>query len=385
MSRADVVERFFEWAGREGADKKLIGRGYSHRIKTFHGDTRTLYSYGAHFPLVTVIGDRDAGDAWWLLNGDTYSSTTTKHQSQVRAAAERSSMPSCIIPFSALRAAGIDSDSIELVEVLPDTYTTETHKAYNLDDVPEFHRMQWVDGKYIDIQPNEDGVYVWTTQEHHLGGSLIRASYHEMTTKKCKGHVGDNTCKHGQWAEHFIMKRTTALFLSSFDQQESTPLYFFAQLPAESEATTVAQAYEDLKPVSVQKADIVGIPYVRQGDIFAIESTLDRRDLKGMGATFEKRKIETRVEKYSWGGERIDKIKVGGKVLDTDHAATEIAVLEDGTTYARGCLYHDAQWRSDHARRKMGDGKTWHFIEKNTVPQRSDRSPRAWTIGGGVD
>jgi hypothetical protein len=48
--------------------------------------------------------------------------------------------------------------------------------------------------------------------------------------------------------------------------------------------------------------------------------------------------------------------------------------------YARGCMYHDVgAWRErDHARIKLGDGKTWHLIAKNTVPQtRASRTAGA--------
>jgi hypothetical protein len=38
-------------------------------------------------------------------------------------------------------------------------------------------------------------------------------------------------------------------------------------------------------------------------------------------------------------------------------------------TLARGTMYHDPQGRrADHARRRIGDGKSWHVVIKNTVP-----------------
>jgi hypothetical protein len=60
-------------------------------------------------------------------------------------------------------------------------------------------------------------------------------------------------------------------------------------------------------------------------------------------------------------------------LLGTAHTATHVCTMPDGTQYGRGTMYHDPALMGedrerDHARRKMGDGKTWHLIVKNTVP-----------------
>jgi hypothetical protein len=427
-STADVVERFFEYAGTDEADRKLIGRGHSHKIRTYRGDNKTLYSYGQHFPLVQLImpnGERDE-HAWWLCNGDRSSNTTTRHQGWVRNEASRTGLPVAVIPFSALDSAGIERDSIELIEVRPDTHWEEDIECRTWSELPKYQQYR---GTYVDpesgkeaqipsglgwreaqewyarhehrqvpVEPDEDGVYRYTVYRHRLGDCLFKARYRERGA--------DVSVKE-------------ALFLSSFDYQESRPLYFLAQLPDDLEEipTTVEQAFECLKPVSVQKADLIDLPYCRQGDIFAIESTLTRRDLKAMGARFAKRSsggFDTWVKKNhtpddaerirqgafaGYGTENYefylvqwrrfidetDRNRKEAQLLGTNHVATEAAILPDGSVYARGCLYHEpGTWRlPDHARRRMGDGKTWHLIEKNTVPH--SHGARAWTIGGGVD
>jgi hypothetical protein len=56
-------------------------------------------------------------------------------------------------------------------------------------------------------------------------------------------------------------------------------------------------------------------------------------------------------------------------LLGTNHRATEVARMPNGSTLARGQLYHDPIGREkDHVARKLGDGQTWHLIIKNTVP-----------------
>jgi hypothetical protein len=89
-------------------------------------------------------------------------------------------------------------------------------------------------------------------------------------------------------------------------------------------------------------------------------------------------------------------------VLNTNHRPTHLIVTKDGDYYGRGFMYHDPSgWgrTPDHVRLKLGDGKTWHRLVKNTVPKdrdlgrgrvssmRTNQSGqnRAWTIGGSVD
>ena len=140
----------------------------------------------------------------------------------------------------------------------------------------------------------------------------------------------------------------TAYYISDFDANEPRPLYFFCELPRGVKPTTLAEAIEALKPEPVLMAEQLGRTITRQGDIFAIEvPTKTRRELKAEGATFEKM----------------------GELLGTNHVATEVARMPDGTTLARGTMHHKPPWRRpDHIRAKLTDGKTWHVIVKNTVP-----------------
>jgi len=80
-------------------------RGNSKHI--FHDDNRKLYSYGHHFILATRL---DTGE--YLINGDTYSSSTSRHTSLCI----RHLTPNVIIPFSALNQVTTEYSAIKMVD-----------------------------------------------------------------------------------------------------------------------------------------------------------------------------------------------------------------------------------------------------------------------------
>lgn len=258
-------------------------------------------------------------------------------------------------------------------------HPTPPEPSFTLDDLDYHQRHHWVvtgthqglkvsNRKYADtvtVTPQEDGstLYTWETRRHWLGESLVRAKTTwttRITCKTCSGTGGnpDRSDDTKRYDDDFFCPtcagrggRTkshsrTSFYLSGFDHQEARPLYFFCELPKGAAPTTVAEAYEALKPTAVKLADEAGREYTRQGDIFGIPVvSVDTRQLRLMGARFEKR----------------------GPLLNTNHVATEVAYLPDGTTLARGVLYHAPEWRQpDHARRRLNPG--WNVVVKNTVP-----------------
>lgn len=351
----------------------------------------TIFSYGSHFPMAIVMRERPAnpervhwrtrensptvGDPKWVLvNGDRYSVSTSGHQAMVRTVIAKSGLPSVIIPFTALRAAGIeDLASIEVLEVRPDRNETIPHSAdhvtgehLTMDDptgaTEDF--QVWVgrgepdadENGYVTRQrpkrvPDPDRRYVsqgsrtvaersialdgaetwtWETHRHWLGDSLIRAKVDGRRRR----------------------------FLSSFDHQEARELYFFCELPRTSKAETVEQAYEDLKPPQVKAAEAQLRTVSRQGDMFAIPTTFTTREVKAMTPHGK--------------GRIVKRPRMG--LLGTNHTASEVIFATGDRVYARGLLYHNPGMRDpDHARRKMGDGKTWHLLVKNTVPTQKPR------------
>lgn len=289
-----------------------------------------IYSYGSHFELGRAIR-RKAETVAFLLNGDTYSPTTSNHQNELRAAVDHSGVPRVIIPYSALESSGIDLDSIEILDVTPDAWVPVERTAYQ----PR-KRWQWDTPPDLTTTrlPNGRTQYQWTDKVHRLGESVIRSRVH-IGWRRTGPNPWDRKPRY-RWAK----------FLSGFDVQESQPLYFFCELPR-TDATTVSQAYQALKPDAVLLAEQMNRTVTRQGDIFsvALSSQITKRRLRREGASFDK----------------------GGALLDTNHVATEVARMPDGTTLVRGTLTHRPPFRRpDHRRVRLADG--WHAVVKNTVP-----------------
>jgi hypothetical protein len=399
---SDVARRWVDVT--EGAAEKHL---WNPRIPVYDG---RLYAFDRNFELVRAIKNKSGKVTHYILNGDELrvpfnfggggwgwgGGGTTTHQAWVRN--HLVGRKQVIIPFTALEESGVEIDSIKIIDVLPDRNEEIHHRTkefpsgaiwhnepimqsfeltreeraawlkkfpwydgrhggrkYTVDDFPEWakfeqrkvgtkqvlrtNRRTW--SPEITVTNTDEGtVYEWETHHHWLGESLI---YAKVTWKTEDGK------EHHRWA----------YFLSGFDHQEPMPLYFFAEMPPRVKPTTVAEAYEFLKPEPVLLAEQMGRKISRQGDIFAIAApSFDRRTLRKMGAAFEKRS-----EMRERGQEP------RAMLLGTNHRATEVARMPNGSTLARGQLYHDPIGREkDHVARKLGDGQTWHLIIKNTVP-----------------
>lgn len=328
-THAEIAGRFAEEAGKPGA--RLL-RTQSGSVFVSPYDERNLLSWGTHFVLARIMLNGAGERSWWLLNGDTYSVSTTRHQGIARDACQSTGLPVLIVPFSCLQQARIDPESITPVDISPERFEEIEHHARTQDEIPETYRWQ--------AQQLPDGRWAWTTYRHWLGASVFRATY----TTVDLGEV-------------------TACFLSAFDEQEPRPLYFLCELPQGAEPATVEEALQALKPAEVVAAEATGLACTRQGDVFAIPTTLATRQLP--------RKRER-----------------GACLLNLSHTATEACVTDDGAAYARGILRHapTQYWRApEHKRQPMGDRKTWHLIVKNTVPIDDNGNSRAWSRAGNVD
>ena len=95
---------------------------------------------------------------------------------------------------------------------------------------------------------------------HRVRGATRRPSPPWPVVQRLPAEPG-STPKHGA---------RTAYFLSGFDSNETRPSYFFCELPPKVKPTTVAEAYDTLKPTAVRLAEEYGRDVKRQGDIFAV-------------------------------------------------------------------------------------------------------------------
>lgn len=304
--------------------------------------------------------------AW--LNGDR-SRGIARRQTILRAAV-RTAVPDAIaviVPLRALESAGIHYKTIEPVDVHGDGFTYTLRES---DEPPtmeplatpltskgfllSWHISGWGAVPISSVSDGRDvvgqiwsgggsqavrlvnGAYRWYDARHWLGDSVFTA----------------------------VRKHRREYFISSFDHQESPPLYFLSQLPEPAE--TLDHALELLAPPSVKMARDLGKEVIRQGDLFAIPMDVDTRELTAQGARYKQRRVIMRA-----GGVEGNRRVVATSLWGTAHTATEVATMPDGRQFARGTLYHDPaiigeRRPADHRRRPLG--KQWHLIARNTVP-----------------
>lgn len=485
---ANHAERAQRWADRATGktDKPAHERG---NANVFERDGK-VYSYGTHFEMGRYVkpAPRSGVAPFFLLNGDSYSVTTTRHQSHVRDAVRKTGAPSAIIPHTAMTRAGIVLDSIVPVDVLPETHETIPHTvtvpgladlaaraaegafgwdrsggdadkergtftlsaerklthegatytvralkrgydhtvqgprdcgacdgtgriptAYNADadgktacgnpacnDGKVTSYGAWVDysparvsfyrnGGGLAKLPHPD-TFTYDSYRHFLGGVVFHAEVQETVYRTCENHgatdgghwcnvCGDyvtesHTATPGPHRYRDTVKRR-AWFVSGWDENETRPLYFLAELPKGARAKTYAEALAALAPSEVAIAIGLGLEVKRQGDIFAVPCV--RED--GPPAI---------AARYA---ERGAAIPLDGTAR---HVATELVTCADGRherVYARGTLRHIG---GDHRAVKLGN--VWHRMYRNTVPmphvqgdRQNVREVRAWTIAGRVD
>lgn len=464
----DMIDFWVECASRRMTDPPSDERSSI----IMRGDK--LYHYGTHFCLAQVIRTPKGTPKLILLNGDRYAGAggfgtgTSGRQFQVRNAVRRTNVPNVTIPFSALDAAGITRESIEVLDEVADrwttTYWTGTPRrgSYYGDQLAEHGYVtvyRQASSTSERIEPNDDGTVTLPTDRHWLGEALIRATARVRTERPATAeeisdysrylafrrhirklehardeamHAFRHACAEVQYLypspyggrftydstrvppnvhaeveelraemtatqdayaaanysrnvpdNHNVRERNgryyvpitvdkRSKYLSAFDHNEAREVYFLCEMPRTS-ASTVDEAFEALKPNEVVSAEAAGLTPQRQGDIFAIPTAYTTKELKSRGEVVKR-----------------------PHVLGTNHTATEVVVTSEGT-YARGTLRHEpGGFRdADHARIKLGDGKTWHRLVKNTVPgaggssgnmtARQSGQSRAWTMGGQVD
>lgn len=312
-----------------------------------------------NFELARAVRRKNGKLTCFLLNGDFANrQRQRRHQNIMRWLVARTDIPALIIPFSALEAASIDKSTVQPREIREDRWTETRHavEPWNWDDVfwiphtspasrkwgyyqngsitgrPDvrFNRRVTSEGKIentmclarngMRIRDDAGGPH-WIERRHWLGDSLFRA--------KVNGRF-----------------RT---FISSFDYQETTPLYFLAEVPDKGgKIKTIEDALLALAPPIVHAAMAQGREVKRQGDMFAIPTRLSTEDVIAR-TDGKKRRMEG--------------------VIGTDHVATESYVGKGRITYARGFFHHKPEGRvRDHQARKLGE--EWHLVVPNAVPRR---------------
>lgn len=339
-------------------------------------------------------------------------------------------------------------------------YVVGVEKPVRVDDpnhatVEHVGQHEHGDG-YAELQ--SDGTWTWETRRHWLGDSIFRAKSKEVRQRALtadertlwdaytefmylasemnemhrasfvpgegyaewmhrayrdlQDHARNIQARLPHTATHrgvsFTVERW-ASYLSSFDYGEPHRPYFLCELPNGCKATTVDEGVAALMPTMVKLHVDLGDAVLRQGDIFAIPTTLTTDEL-------ESRAREARATRWvdQTGVRQAFDVAIRRRnaqemyepgdldILGTNHQATHVIVTEDGRWFGRGKLVHAPSNRDPDHRAVKLDKDVWYEFVKNTVPTSKTRSnqrtvhvgnrrvdqsgqSRAWMLGGAVD
>jgi hypothetical protein len=146
-----------------------------------------------------------------------------------------------------------------------------------------------------------------------------------------------------------VIRQSGRYFISSVDHEDPRRTYFLSELPGP--VKTIDEAYAALIPPAVAYAKALGRKIIRQGDMFAILTDTNTKDLPR--------------PTLKWAN-----------VHASSHVATELR-YHLGRTFIRGTLRHRPPGRrADHGMKKLG--KNWWEAHRNTAKQ-------SWQVLGRVD
>jgi hypothetical protein len=285
-------------------------------------ENEKIFSYGHHFVLATrkEVGDWGCGIKF-LVNGDRVSVSTSGHTNLVIGACK----PNVQVPYSALQAAGLaEAQSNAFIAPCHDLrivargddrwYAVCCRCGRDVDNAGTFH----LDDE-SDTCPSENDRQPWR-YEHVLGG--------------------------------VVMEFGGRHYLSGIDHNEPWRLrsYFLCLLP--KLVSSIADAYDCLKPSAVRKAESVGLEIRRQGDVFLAPVT------KGEWNPM-----------LRFGRDRLAK---DYRLWEGTHEASR-ALIADGRVFVTGKLTHA---RRQH--RTLYCKGQWYEAFKNTALA-------SWNAIGSVD
>lgn len=118
----------------ENAVKAFRDEKFGNSKNIFHEADDRLYSYGHHFILAIRLEN-----GAFIINGDTYSSSTSRHTSLCI----RYLHPNVIIPFSALNRVTTEYSAIKLIDRSSDIYIPRTRRDPKTGEMIEYneHRL----------------------------------------------------------------------------------------------------------------------------------------------------------------------------------------------------------------------------------------------------
>lgn len=345
------------------------------------------------------LGRRGQEGFGLLLNGDGFNGGMTQLQTRIRSRAQRAlGMSRCgVVPFASLEAASLDLDSIELIHVSGDRnvqrftiIATEIPQEL-LDQEAVLRRTTrrtnpW---QWVTIWSNGKFAFQIMTRntDRHEPSFRYYSPIHETEIVHNGTGWGFNTNVHRLGASIFSGVGPDGLrhrYISAFDEQD-TGLYYLAQLPDQGKVRNYQHAIDLLAPPVVHRAREEGKLVMRQGDVFAIETSLSEKDLLERGATITKRTDLIHApngnhsrrfdpELNDWEKDVPEERLQDIMVYETGHTATRIAKLPNGVTFGTGTMYHDPFLDEDGREREHTNvrlGPAYYLFTRNTVPSNN--------------
>lgn len=432
-----IIQR---WADDLRAHRALQKRSYVGSTVRANNDGHLVYVRrdGARSRAFgPVLLGRHNPNGVFVLNGDGFrDGNATDWQTRLRNHIQQHDYPHIIIPYAAMDGAEIQWETVRPIHVTADRWeTVRTNVEGNplTADEAAKHTGQPVqtgwrntyemrkDGNtwrfirqvqrqdplelgppqqlrlrihrengradFVNTSVDFNGQLYWEENVHRLGASLFSA-------------VGEDGRRHK--------------FISAFDTNEPQPMYFLAQLPDGSGATTYEEALDALAPPLVHEARAQGRAVGRQGDVFAIETNLTDEEVYALARTRVRREVvlwsddvreisRRMAEGIPWpmpvlgevrslqdcpcgcGHRRwyghSDRARRALMIYGTAHTADEVVVTTKGVTYIRGTMYHDPQLETTGRMREhravdlrdVAPESRWFLAVRNTVPRRRPR------------
>jgi hypothetical protein len=293
-------------------------------------DCTKLMSYGR-----LCLGVRK-DDGQIIVNADDAGTVTSRKQ-QREFRSTLSAAKHCLLPFSALSAAGIKPEDVEIIDTTPDRKIVTWRPCRC---AKHWHKEA---GEYVQI--HEDGTHSEKHVAHFLGETLFTRA-----------------------------DRPGRYYVSGLDRNDDPRKrhFYLAQLPDGVSPKTVDEALEFLKPEGLPETG-----WLRQGEWFFVPRPGLKPVIEGENVLLKESKVgwnttQRGVPITSAGADAArEDAKIGVWGRARRHRATRMFI--NGSVFVSG-MVRDAE----HTALKLGDGKTWFQVIRN-------RAVQSWGAGGQVD
>jgi len=358
----EVIEAYFR--GRSQPNKTSNGNVYH--------DGDVLYSYGSHFPLAYQLSN-----GWYMLNGDTYSSTTSAHQSLCRQNVRGTHF---VIPFSVFRTASLDYKKIVPLDYEGEKMTPYWYKDKDGNRVMGYHHLmgstlfKYVRTTEREVQDAKDSDRSIVDNQKWRQVCNIGRAYMDDVSEEEKIAIMRkyyDTPDEERPQKHFKTVTTVEYYLSGMDETAVKPQASFFLSKLTKPCETVGEAYEALKPPEViqfeEEHDEDGVyehAVKRQGEWFFIP-VLDDSMVEVLNKMEKKKEYD-----------KVALLSHRSNTKRSRHTAAKTITLPNHnggyTLFAKGQIKHTGK---EH---KVVYLTGWHIPYENT-------EEGTWKAGGNVD